>query len=339
MLTITGLGPERSAEHGSGPRIARDQAGARCDVHNTAPLCIAVHGLSVEERRMLGAILQVRAERTERRWLLSDEAAADLALYTREVAGTPGEAELRGLILREDETPAADVLALFLPLRVMGVLDLLNAAHDRLRQRRLAQEAELADRDDRTLAAALARLVEHRHDQTVRVRILGHGTLYLCTRIQRFWSDLPRERLTVALREHRFVLTTLAPNASEFTEHLNSARPLDEVLWAIGLIATSALADNASSRFRLRRWPDFTRLPYRAEYLQACALLAARALNIDELAERTHLAHIDTMHFIHACLLCDFLEVARDAVPMVPLESQPIRLGGLFDRLRRHLGL
>lgn len=336
MLTLAGLGSDSSSDRGSGHRAAR--AGAEIDTRVNAPLRLVVHGLSAEDCGVLAAILQVLADRTERHWTLGD-GPADLALCTRAAVEAPAQAELHGLILREGENADADALVLSLPLRVMGVLDLLNAADDRLRQRRLESAGAHADHDGRMLAAALARLVERRHEQTVRVRILGHGTLYLCMRTHRFWSDLPPDRLATTLREHRFVLTTLAPSSPEFVERLATARPLDEALWAIGLIAVSEHVEAPGVRFRLRRWPDFTRLPHRAEHLQACALLAARALDIDELAAGTDLGRADAAHLVHACLLCDLVEIQRDSVVSEPPLARPAGFGGLFNRLRRHLGL
>lgn len=309
-------------------------------------LHLAVSGLSAAEIGVLQSILAVLEDRTDRPWRLSDEASADLHLHTREAGLGATLGIVTGVILREGDVPAPpDQVSITLPLRVMSVMDALNAAQDRLNRRRHAEpaadEALVLHADDgKALAAALARLTQRRSEQDVRVRIVGHGTLFLCP-IQRIYCiDFPRERLCAALEQHRYVITTLAHDTPELAAQLPFARPIDEVLWRVGLLTPWGRDHEQPPRFGLRRWPDLARLPHRAEHIQLCAALAAQPRSVDELVAMSGLGRSDVMHWLHACELCGLLQAssAEENPSRAPTPPAASGLGGLFDRLRRKLG-
>ena len=315
-----------------------------------APLKLSLHGLTADERSVLMAILRVLSERTTRRWVVVDaeQEHGDLRLATRTLA-TTASSTMTALLLREDEFPASpDELALQAPLRVMAVLDLLNAAHDRLRQPLhvpvTTQEHQAIESDDgKSLAAAMARQIERRADVTLRVRIVGHGTLYLCMKQRIYHCDFPREKLVDALNEHRFVMTMIAASAAELVVLLDQARPVDEALWQIGLVTSAerTLCDNQA--YRLTRWPDLARLAHRPEAMKLCASMARSHQTLDRLVEVSGLRRGDVEHLLHACALCGYLDVADAAVAPPAPPASPVRnasaIGGLFDRLRRRFGL
>lgn len=316
------------------------------------PLRLAVRGLQSHEHDVLVAILRVLEERTEGRWTLCDRAAPDLLLHTREVDAAVESGALQALLVREGEAaPAPDTLATGMPLRVMAVLDLLNAAHDRLRQRRMCERDAAPGRldglgiedDGKALASALSRLLERRVEQIFRVRILGHGTLYLCQSARMYCIDFPRERLSSALEQHRFVLTTISPAAPELAGLMEQARPIDEVLWSIGLVTPWESPDARQARFRLRQWPDLARLPHRPAHIQACAALAARAMTLQALVAATSMSSNDAQHLLHACSLCGLLDaLAPEVAPQAPAERAPTQDAGaasLFGRLWKRFGL
>lgn len=324
--------------------LARREAAAR----SADALRLSVAGLSAAELDILQSILAVLEDRTERRWRLCDEPQADLYLHTREASLPTRGGEVTGLILHEGEAAGGpDQLSLILPLRVMSVLDTLNAAQDRLNQRSHApppvDDALVHPADDgRSLASALARLAARRIEQNLRARIVGHGTLYLCPIRRVYCADFPYEGLSAALEQHRYVMTALAHDATELAAQLPYARPIDEVMWRIGLLTAWERADKDRFRFQLRRWPDLARLPHRAEHIQLCAMLAARPQSVDELVAATGMAPNDATHLMHACDACGLLQgvevdAAAQSTPS-PAPVAPSGLGGLFERLRRRLG-
>lgn len=316
--------------------------------HALPPLRLALHGLDDEETSILEAILRVLGERTARRWVLSDGTDGDLLLTRRGAAAmdTP-RAAMTALLLRDDETPAApDELAVHAPLRVMAVLDLLNAAHDRLRQsptplRITAERPGVPVDDDKSLASALARLVARRPEQALRARIVGHGTLYLCLSSRLFHCDFPRERLPAALKDHRFVVTMIPSTSAEIVVRLDDAWPIDEALWQIGLITSTDGCDTTGKSFRLTRWPDFARLPHRPEFLKLCALMGRTHRTVDALMDLGALRRDEVEHLLHACVLCGYVDVSSQApaAPATAVPAAPVARAGLFDRLRRRFGL
>ena len=187
-------------------------------------------------------------------------------------------------------------------------------------------------------------MIEQRLDHSLRVRIVGYGTLYLCPSRRAFVVDFPRERLHAALEQHRFVMTTLPAASQELRAGLANAQALDELLWSVGLVTVWEHTGISCARFRLRRWPDLARLPHRPEHIQACAVLASQAMDLAQLAHRCGLSRDDAGHLLHACHLSGLLEFVAESVPM-PVVSTPAAesalgsLGGLFGRLRKRFGL
>lgn len=310
------------------------------------PLRLALHGLTTDEASILEAILRVLGDRTARRWVLADGVDGDLLLTRRGDVPRATTAAMTALLLRDDETPASpDELALQGPLRVMAVLDLLNAAHDRLRQpqvqlRVTGEQPRIEGDDGKSLAAALARLVARRPDQALRVRIVGHGTLYLCLTSRIYHCDFPRERFADALNEHRFVVTMIPSTSAEIVVRLEDAWPVDEALWQIGLVTAMEGCDVAGKAYKLTRWPDFARLPHRFEYLKLCAAMARTHRPIETLVEMSGMRRGDVEHLLHACGLCGYLDVSLQPQQATAAPANPATARiGLFDRLRRRFGL
>ncbi|RDZ26712.1 hypothetical protein [Lysobacter silvisoli] len=300
---------------------------------DAVPLRLLVDGLEPDERATLDAILKVVGPKSLRGWAWAEGTETDLYLHTRALRRPGVHAGVSGLLLREHEAAAPpEALTLAVPFRVMAVLELLDGAIDRLQRERLAAPAE-APEDDKTLASSLARLLARPVDHTLRVRVLGHGTVYLCTRSRMYCMDFAQEQLGKALESKRFVLTAIAPDSPELSAERDHGSPLDELLWPIGLMTPREQATR-QERHRLRQWPDFARLPHEPRHLQACAVLAATAMDARELAAATGLSDTEADHFLHACELCGVLEAAAaEPPPPAPTPSKPT--GGLFDRLWR----
>lgn len=304
-----------------------------------APLRLLVDGLEPDEHATLDAILKVVASKSLRGWTWAEGTDTDLYLHTRALRRPGVRAGVSGLLVREHEQAApAEALALAVPFRVMAVLELLDGAVDRLQQEQLAVQghvagpAEAVD-DEKTLASSLARLLVRPVEHTLRIRVLGHGTVYLCTRSRMYCMDFEQAQLVKALESKRFVLTAIAPDSPELAAERDRGSPLDELLWPIGLLASREHAAR-HERQRLRQWPDFARLPHDPRHLQACAALTAGAMDAHELAAATGMSETEADHFMHACQLCGVLEAAvAESAPILPAQDRAA--GGLFDRLWR----
>ena len=317
------------------------------------PLRLRADGLGAGERASLGAILDVLAGKLPRTWVAVDDGDADLYVYTRGARRSSVRAGVTGLLVREDEPQgAADELWMPVPLRVMPVLDLLHGAHDRLRQAQAAQvpraaaqdtqdtqdtqDPHAAGSDEKTLASSLARLFVGAVQPSLRVRVLGYGTLYVCPASDCYRTDFEIARVGEALDTQRFILTAISAGSSELTANDMQERPLDELLWAIGLRTARERQPGPAPRQRLRSWPDFGRLAHDPRYLQASAALSTAAMDRQELAAAAGLDEAQADRFLHACQLCGLLETVADAAPAPSPAAAPSR-GGLFDRLWRRL--
>ncbi len=306
------------------------------------PLRLRADGLGASEHASLGAILDVLAGKLPRTWVAVDDGDADLYVYTRGARRGGVRAAVTGLLVREDEPQgAADELWMPVPLRVMAVLDLLHGAHDRMRHAQAQASCAMpephpAANDEKTLACSLARLFVGAVEHSMRVRILGYGTLYVCPTSDSYRTDFEIARVGEALDAKRFILTAISPGSSELTATDLQAHPLDELLWSIGLRTARERQPGHAPRQRLRSWPDFARLPHDPRHLQACAALSTAAMDLQELAAAAGLDEAQADRFLHACELCGLLETVVDAAPAPPPAS-PSSRGGLFDRLWRRL--
>lgn len=306
------------------------------------PLRLLVDGLDADEQSSLQAILDVLARKLSRQWVAVEGAEAELYLHTRGARRSGIRATLTALLVREDETQApVDALWMPVPLRVMAVLDLLQGAHDRLGlapAEVIPASDPSAAHDDKGLAFSLARIFVGAVEHSLRVRILGFGTLYVCPARASYIADFEPARMQQALEAKRFVLTAISPSSIEMTETDKQAHPLEALMWTIGLMTPRERARHGRHRVRLRQWPDFANLPHDPRHLQACAALSTTPMDLTELVAVTGLGELQADRFLHACELCGLVEPVPDAAP-APVRQQAAgaSFGGLFDRLWRRL--
>ena len=312
-----------------------------------APLRLLVDGLDASEQLSLQAILDVLCSKMPRAWEVVHGNDADLYLYTRNARRSGVRAGLSALLLRDDETqPPSESLWMPVPLRVMAVLDLLQDAHDRLAlapaeavpSDAVTTDAPAMTNDEKCLAFSLSRILARAIEHSLRVRILGFGTLYVCPARAVYLADFEPGRMREVLEAKRFVLTAIAPSSIELSESDKTAHPIEELMWMIGLMTPRGAA-RQDTRLRLRRWPDFANLPHDPKHLQACAALATAPMDFSEIAAITGLSDTHTDRFLHACELCGLLETVPDAEPARPRQQAAATssIGGLFDRLWRRL--
>lgn len=306
------------------------------------PLRLLVDGLDADEQSSLQAILDILARKLSRQWVAVQGGDAELYLHTRGSRRSGVKSNLTALLVRDDETqPPADALWMPVPLRVMAVLDLLQGAHDRLglaaTEVTPTNDASAAH-DDKGLAFSLARIFVAAVEHSLRVRILGFGTLYVCPARASYIADFEPARMQQALEAKRFVLTAISPSSIELTDTDKQAHPLEALMWTIGMMTPRERVRHGNQRMRLRQWPDFANLPHDPRHLQACAALSTTPMDLPEIVATTGLSELQADRFLHACELCGLVESVPDAAP-APVRQQAAgaSFGGLFDRLWRRL--
>jgi hypothetical protein len=107
---------------------------------------------------------------------------------------------------------------------------------------------------------------------------------------------------------------------------------------------------NVSKPYRLRKFPDFSRLPHYRADVRMASLLKAEALTVAELAERAGVRLETACNFVNACSALGLLGGVRarvepsdaksaDRARSAPLADAPDKPAGLLGTLRSALGL
>jgi hypothetical protein len=133
----------------------------------------------------------------------------------------------------------------------------------------------------------------------------------------------------------------LGPAEAVSARHVGHQKPLDPLLWRIGLHMPPRAAmpwSAPGTRVRLRRWPDFGHLGAHRPHFAIAAHMSRSAWAADELAHASGQDLADVHAFLNACGLCGLIEIEHGAPPAPPPEP-PQRVSGLFRRLRDALGI
>lgn len=133
----------------------------------------------------------------------------------------------------------------------------------------------------------------------------------------------------------------LGPAEAVSARHVGHQKPLDPLLWRIGLHMPPREAMPWSApgiRVRLRRWPDFGHLGAHRPHFAIAAHMSRSAWRAEDLARASGQDLADVHAFLNACGLCGLLEIEHGAPPAPPAEPPP-RVSGLFRRLRDALGI
>jgi hypothetical protein len=308
------------------------------------------------------------------RWQVVDRPPADVVLLPAEtlerlsgVAGTPGELPLY-LALGNDETRPSNAYASLkrpiTPPRLVEALNLAEGLIDRLRAPQdemqtvpliesfhsvAAQQLAPATFDARirtTLRAATWRLLQDPIAATLindeRHSIFSHlpGAGYH-TRLT------PAEFAQVFRDNSPAVLLELSPGEREALKLARDFKPLRELEWVFWLCNKTAWLRpelSADKRYRLRRWPDFGRLPHYQGDLRLASFLMSQPLALPELRERACVPMETAMNFLNATYAVGVLAEATEtapaaAAPVAAAGPMPGGLRGLIANLRRKLGI
>lgn len=133
----------------------------------------------------------------------------------------------------------------------------------------------------------------------------------------------------------------LGPAEAVSARHVGHQKPLDPLLWRIGLnmpLRATLPWVRPDMRVRLRRWPDFGHLGAHRPHFAIAAHMSRTAWNAEDLARASGQELSDVRAFLNACGLCGLLDIEPGASPAPPPES-PRRVSGLFQRLRGALGI
>ena len=148
---------------------------------------------------------------------------------------------------------------------------------------------------------------------------------------QVFYSSRTTDELAALLRNRRRIdgKVVSVPDARKFAARLARwgiiPRPLEELLWLMGLVSgagESLGAWDPREPVRLKQWPNFTSLPYRQCHLKMAAMLTADTALAAALAEACEVAPGDAADFLNACAEIGILETRAASVEA----SQPRKI-------------
>lgn len=330
---------------------------------------ITIRGLPAHSTAALRSMLSLLDPALGARWSVVDSGKADVALLPAEAfAAIDSNRDAEALpllialgadqsrppqacaLLRKPVTPARLVEALALAealigqaakrrdgLSTMPILQQLDA------QRRLAP-ATLDARVRTALRAATFRLLQ----TPIAATLIDEARTALYTALPGlgFTTRLtPAEFVGLFRANPSVVLLELAPAEQAALSNAREFRSLRELEWTFWITSRSPWLRpelNAHTRYRLRRWPDFGRLPHYQGDVRMASFLMSQPLTLSELQQRLSLRAETAMNFLNAAfgmgLLVDAAAApAASAVAQVP---QAVRgFGGMIAQLRRKFGL
>ncbi|WBU39211.1 hypothetical protein [Homoserinibacter sp. YIM 151385] len=156
------------------------------------------------------------------------------------------------------------------------------------------------------------------------------GAFYWATPLNRF--PIRPERAVALVPEAASVALTGLPR-----------QRLDTLLWMIGITAFGggpAPWLRGGDRYRVVRWPNFTELPHRDDYLRMTAALVTGHLSLSELATAAGTTISDAARIVTAFTLMGAADVSavQQAPAALLVNAEDASRPSLWGRLRARLG-
>lgn len=162
---------------------------------------------------------------------------------------------------------------------------------------------------------------------------------------QVYYSSRTHDELMVLLHNRRRIDARVVSVADRDTFAARLAqsgirpRPLEELLWLTGLMSgagESLGAWNPAEPVRLRRWPNFSALPYLKSHLKMAAMLTRHSALPQAVAAACEVRAGDVADFLNACAEIGVLETRAAHVSAGPSEDQSKTT--IMDALRNVVG-
>ncbi len=326
-------------------------------------------GLSLRDETLVKSLLSVIGGNTRAEWRFVDEIDADLALCDPESPfarmalqkSTRSAGPVCVALLYGDASPSPLLYSIRAPLRVSELVEMLDGMSEHGASSLLTHASigvSVADDALSSLDNPPAR--EQRLVDVVRELIKPSDATpaHVAWRIE--FGDVSME---LVLPERRYVIHSkemtiealvdaalfspignvkrLNPESVGTSEAMTASKPLETLLWRIGL----RMVPNHTMPWlqndiviRLKRWPDFGRLGAQKSHLALAALMTKTSWRSDALLDSSGQTRDDVQSFLTACGLCGLL-VIENIAPLAVALPAPRRLGvsGLFRSLRSAL--
>jgi len=308
------------------------------------------------------------------RWQAVDKPPADVVLLPAEtlarlkgVAGGPDELPLYLALGNDGERPPNAYAMLRRPIMAPRLVEALHVAEGLIEKLRAPKDDLLTVPLIESLEAeGKAQLAPATFDARVRTTLRAATWRLLQDPIpatlidnerRSIFSHLPgagyHTRLTLAEFANLFrenppaVLVELSGPERDTLRQARDFKPLRELEWTFWICSRSPWLRpelSPEKRYRLRRWPDFGRLPHYQSDIRMASALMAQPLTLQQVRERAGVLPETVMNFLNATYavgaLVEFDEPAAPAAPRPAVApAAPTGLRALIANLRRKFGL
>jgi hypothetical protein len=334
---------------------------------------VAFHGITKSSEAAARSMLRLLLPLLGNHWRIADAATSDVVLLDADsleqlnLAGTARESALYIVFDGSGPPPANTFCVIHRPLNSARTIEVLHKAQAELEKRRGGmgatttlppQGTEVADseRGIRTSMRTATRWVLQDQSRAVTVLTLGESKIF---------STLPGHGFTTRMRASELadLIRANAPvrllNLTDDEQAALVARKrvfeppakLEWIYWLTGSNGELRPELGVSKPYRLRKWPDFSRLPHYRADVRMASLLKAEALTVGELATRADVRLETACNFVNACFALGLLGSAKPRAaaeasgapnPGAPDKREAETLekkSGLMGSLRSALGL
>ena len=332
---------------------------------------LSFHGITKSSEAAARSMLRLLLPMLGNRWGIGDTASSDVvileagALEELNRAGAARESALY-IVFDDSGTPPANAFCVIhRPLNGARTIEVLHKAQAELEQRRagmgatttlpagLGADPPASERGIRTSMRTAVRWVLQ--DALGAVTVLSaRDTKIFSTLPQRgFTTRLTLTELADLMRKNEPVRLLNLDDAeqAELAERKRNFEPLlklDWIYWLTGTNGDLRPELHVSKPYRLRQWPDFSRLPHYRSDVRMASLLKTEALTVGELAERAGVRLETAGNFVNGCAALGLLAGARGRSATAggrgahTAANAAVARGestGLLDALRSALGL
>jgi hypothetical protein len=334
---------------------------------------VAFHGVTKSSEAAARSMLRLLLPMLGNRWRIGEATTSDVVILDagslEELNRTEAAREAALYIVFDDSgTPPANAFCVIhRPLNSARTIEVLHKAQAELERRRdgtsatttlplgLGAEATGGERGIHTSIRTAVRWVLQDALSAVTVMSQRDSKIFSALPNRGFTSRLTLTELADLMRKNEPVkLLNLTEDEQkallERKRHFEPVLKLDWIYWLTGTNGELRPELNVSKPYRLRQWPDFSRLPHYRSDVRMASLLKAEALTVGQLAERAGVRLETACNFVNGCAALGLLAGARPpvddadvrrgeaAAKPVPVEETQAEPAGLLDMLRGALG-
>ncbi len=331
---------------------------------------VAFHGVTKSSETAARSMLRLLLPMLGNRWRIGEADGADVIILESgalEELNRAGTARGDALYIVFDDSgppPANAFCVIHRPLTSARMIEVLHKAQAELEQRRggmsptttlpagLGDDAGANERGIRTSIRTAVRWVLQDAMSAVTVLNVRETKIFSALPKRGFTSRLTLTEIAELMRRNEPVrlLNLTEEEQQALADRKRNFEPLLKLEWIYWITGTGGELRpelHVSKPYRLRQWPDFSRLPHYRADVRMASLLKAEALTVGQIAERAGVRLETACNFVNGCAALGLLGSARPrsepaesshaAAPAPQPERAPST--GLLGSLRNAFGL